>query len=292
MGSISKSFSLLLIVLILAMSSLIMAKPAFAQTPTPTPTPPVPEFTVQLVGPPYTVPTTYSLNQSSGQIVAQIGYTNEYSNIVVTIKNQANTSNYNIQIKDHNANINWGDLYTTEGGGTYPMQSPDSNYTSISISIEEVGLAGMQIDIQVQAMDGYVYNADPYSLYGNYTFSGETSAWSPTQTVTIPANVPLSPTPSPSTLTPTPTATPTATPKSTLTSVSSEFNSSLLLITTIALVVIAFLLAIIIFLLLYMRKRRITLSQTNITPTHLKLAQSNSPKKPLFYFGFEFGVKC
>jgi hypothetical protein len=222
-----------------------MAKPAFAQTPSPTPipTPSVPQFTVQLVGPPYTVPTTYSLNQSSGQIVAQIGYTNEYSNIVVTIENQAYTSNYNIQIKNHNQTDNWGDLYTTEGGGTYPMQSPDSNYTSISITIWELGLAGRQIDIQVQAMYGYVYNANPFSINANYTFSGETSAWSPTQTVTIPANVPLSPTPAPSSSTQTPTSK----------SVSSAFYASLLLI---ALVVIAFLLAIIIFLLLYMRKQK------------------------------------
>src|SRR5208283_4947534 len=84
MSGISKSFSLLLI-LILAVSSLTIKKPAFAQFPTPS----VPEFTVQLVGPSVDVPTTYSLNQSSGQIVAQIGYTNEYSNIVITIKNQA-----------------------------------------------------------------------------------------------------------------------------------------------------------------------------------------------------------
>ena len=47
----AKSFSMLLIV-ILAFSSLIMAKPAFAQTPTPStiPTPSVPEFTVKFVG--------------------------------------------------------------------------------------------------------------------------------------------------------------------------------------------------------------------------------------------------
>ncbi len=247
----------MLLVLVLAVSSLIMAKPAFAQTPTPTPipTPSVPQFTVQLVGPSVDVPTTYSLNQSSGQIVAQIGYTNEYSNIVVTIKNQAYTSNYNIQIKDHNQTDNWGDLYTTAGGGTYPLQSPDSNYTGISISIEEVGLAGRQIDIQVQAMYGTVVNTKPPSISGaiapNYIFEGETSDWSPTQTVTIPANIPLSPTPAPSSSTSTLTPTPTPT----LTSVSSASYASLLLITTIAFVVIAFLLAIIIFLLLYMRKR-------------------------------------
>jgi hypothetical protein len=80
MDNISKSFSLLLIVLLVA-SSLILAKPAFAQTPTPTPsstpTPSVPVFTVQPVGPPIIVNTTYYLDPNTGKIVAQIGYTNE-----------------------------------------------------------------------------------------------------------------------------------------------------------------------------------------------------------------------
>jgi len=248
MSKNGKTFALLLIVL-LATSTLIIAKPAFAQTPTPTPTPTpsVPQFTVQLVGPPYTVPTTYSLNQSTGQIVAQIGYTNEYSDIVITIKNQPYASYYNVQIKTNQID-NWMDLYSVEGGGTYPGQSTDSNYTNISISIEEVGLAGTQTDIQVQAMYGYIYNANPYSIYANYTFYGTTSAWSPTQTVTIPANVPLSPTPAPSS-SPSP-LTPTETPTSTATS--SSLISFLLITSTI---VIAILLAVIIALLLLMRKR-------------------------------------
>lgn len=255
MRNISKSFSLLLI-LALALSSLIIPKSAFAQTPTPssgsTQTPSVATFTLQLVGPSYTMPTTYSLNQSSGQIVAQIGYTNEYSNIVVTVENQAYANFYNIQIKDHDQTDDWADLYTTADGGNYPMQSPDSNYTSISISIEEEGLAGRQIDIQVQAMDGNVVNTvNPYSpnsaLNPQYAFEGETSGWSKTETVIVPANTPLSSTP---TLT---SSTSTLTPTSTLTSVSSASYASLLLI---ALVVIAFLLAVIIFLLLYMRRRK------------------------------------
>lgn len=62
-----------------------------------------------------------------------------------------------------------------------------------------------------------------------FGFIGETSDWSNTQTITIPANTPLS---------------------------STSANSSLYLITTIALVVIAILLVVIIFLLLYVRKRK------------------------------------
>ncbi len=244
MGSISKSFPLLLIVL-LAASSLILAKPAFAQT---IPTPSVPTFTVQLVGPPYTVPTTYSLNQSSGQIMANIGYSNEYNAVVVTVKNQPfdaayGTLYYNIRVKEQNE-TSWGypENQIFYAFDTYPTQSTDFDYTNISIPFN----AGTQEDIQVEAMLGSIgRNA---TLPGApYEFVGVTSAWSNTQTVTIPANIPLSPTPTPS------SSTSTITPTPTLTSVSSAFYASLLLI---ALFVIAFLLAIIIFLLIYMRKRK------------------------------------
>ncbi len=216
----SKSFSSLLIV-ILAIMCLIIAKPAFAQTPTPSsvpiPTPSIPTFTVQPVGPPYTVPTTYSLNQSTGQVVAQIGYTNEFSYVVVTIKNQPFTSYfdsnlaqnilfyYNIQIKNHNES-SWSDIYTADNG--YLTQS-DSDYTNTSIplsNLSEVGIPipeGTQTDIQVEAMIGYVsrvYNPNATSLLDMYPweFTGQTSGWSNTQTVTIPANVPLSSSPAPS----------------------------------------------------------------------------------------------
>ena len=280
MGSISKSFSLLLIVL-LAVSSLIMAKPAFAQTPTttptttfpPIPTPSVPEFTVQLVGPSVNVPTTYSLNQSSGQIVAKIGYTNEYSAVNITIKNQPFTHQvidssgdttyfyYSVRIKPHNED-DWVDVYNLYNG--YTIQS-NSIYTTISISIEGqsdsplTAIAGNQSDIQVEALIGYITGSGDPFIYSPYVFHGSESGWSNTQTLSIPANIPLSPTPAPS------SSTSTVTPTPTLTSVSSAPNASLLLITTIALVVIAFLLAIIIFLLLYIRKRRTAFPQT--TPT-------------------------
>ena len=151
MSNISKSFSLL-IVLVLIISSLIIAKPVFAQVPTPTPIPTssVPSFTLQLVGPPYIQPTTYQLDQSTGQIVANIGYTNEYSDIVVIIKNQPLVFDYNdtygiggagafgfyynIQIKAHNETGGWDDLYNAYAYD-YPLPS-DSDYTNISISIE------------------------------------------------------------------------------------------------------------------------------------------------------------
>ena len=253
-----------------------MAKPVFAQTTspmaTPIPTPAVPTFTVELIGPSYTVPTSYSLNQSSGQIVAQIGYIVEYSNVEVTIKNQPFTPftvspgnvaevYYDIQIKDHNQTDNWAVLYSAED---FPEQSADSDYTNISIPVATGQNGGItipvdtQTDIQIQAMIGYItstfvaYTSTPPYIgdYYDYSFVGQTSSWSATQTVTIPANVPLSPTPAPTFLTPTqtPTSKPTSTP------VNNPSYKSLLLITTIAIVAVAILLAVIVSLLLYMKK--------------------------------------
>ena len=272
MGSINKSFSLLLIVL-LAVSSLIMAKPAFAQ-PVPTPsftgTPPsVPIFTVQLGGPSINVPTTYSLNSNTGQVVAQIGYTNEYSYVVITIKNQPFTPfndsqgnpisfYYNVQINTSNeTGGGWLDIYQAYNG--CPTQSTDSDYTNLSIGIEGqmgvLSLAGFYLHIQVEANIGYIGREVVSSSSGQflgvpYVFVGDTSGWSNTETVTVPANMPLSASPAPA------SSTSTLTPSPTLMSVSSASCASSSLITNIALVVIAILLAIIIFLLLYFRKQK------------------------------------
>lgn len=80
----SKNASLILII-VLAASSLIMAETAGAQTSKPS----VPQFTVQPIGPSYDVPPTYSLDPNTGQFVTQNGYHVEYSYVEITIKNQA-----------------------------------------------------------------------------------------------------------------------------------------------------------------------------------------------------------
>ncbi len=176
MGSISKSFSLLLIVL-LAVSSLIMAKPAFAQNPTPS----VPTFTVQPV----------------------VGNTGKYSYVVVTIKNQPYNSSYgslyyNIQISPHGEN-SWTDLYQLHNQN-FPTQS-DADYTNISIPVEdgqnaEITIGFGQTDIQVQAMLGNIVQEPngTAAMQGlpsyYYSFIGYVSGWSNTQTVTIPVTIP------------------------------------------------------------------------------------------------------
>lgn len=181
MGSISKAFSLLLVVL-LAASILIMVNPALAQSIL---KPSVPEFTVKLIS---------SLPEANK------------SKIELTIKNQPFDNNiyhysfvYNVRIKTNDEN--WTDLYDPEDG--YPTQST-SDYTVLSYVLGEsayypsadyplspsmrVGILPSygQVDFQVQAMIGY----RDRGVYSNgimpYVFKGETSGWSNTQTITIP----------------------------------------------------------------------------------------------------------
>lgn len=249
MVSANKSFSLLLIC-ILAVSMLIMVKPAYSQS---IPTPSVPQFTMQLVGPSYTVPTTYSLDPNTGKIVAKIGYTNPYSNLEIDVKNQPFDSTYdnpyfNVRVKLYNSTGNWVEVYESPYG--FPQQSNGSEYTDVGFPIEGatfVGtIAGSQIDIQVEAMYGY-WGRTSTALGGQGFIAVATSAWSNTQTISIPANTPLSPTATSLS----PTSTPTVTPVN-----SAPSSSTLWLIITIDFVVIAFLLAVIIALILLVRKRK------------------------------------
>jgi hypothetical protein len=252
MNNISKSFALLLTIII-AMSCLtvLMIKPTNAQTPTPS----VPTFTMKLGGNPVRVNTTYSLDSTTGQIVPNVGYTNQFSLLELTVKNQPSYGSlyYNVRVKNHNSTywqvVGWGDMAIN------PKQSADSDQTEISLNIEgswgQPTIVGMQTDVQVQAMlGGFSFENNGFTM-GN-VFSGTTSSWSDIQTISVPSNIPLS---SSSTPIPTSSSSPTSTP--TATSISSSPSTSFLLLTNIiSLIVIAILLAVIIALLLLMRHRK------------------------------------
>jgi hypothetical protein len=175
MSGISKSFLLLLIVL-LAVSSLIMAKPAFAQTPTPTPipipTPSIPEFTVNFVNASYSVTTT---NSYTG-----VNETPQISNnsIEITIKNQPFNYNsltyqiyFNVRTKPHFAD-NWTEIYPLEnltssnnGDGTFSYGeyiSPDSP--------SQTNSAHTIITFPVVPTD--LYGASGYDIQRYYTQQG------------------------------------------------------------------------------------------------------------------------
>ena len=268
MGSLRKSFSLL-VLLICVVSSLIMVKPTFAQS---IPTPSVPEFTLKLVGPPYLLNTTYSLDPNTGQIVANIGYTNPYSALEINVKNQPfvkpfeggyGNLYYNVRIKDHNATDNWVEAYNPNY--FFPTQSNDSDYTNVGGSIEDynfVGsLIGRQIDIQVEAMLGGIFRKS-LAFGSGYEFRGATSGWSNTQTISIPPNTPLTtPTTSPSaSLSPTQNATESPNQSGSERGVLFGLDLEQLAIIILG-VIVAFLLGVVAVLLLKIKSKKKTLVQ-------------------------------
>ena len=105
MGSISKSFALV-VALSIIISSLIMVKPAYAQ---PISKPSMPDFTIEPVGPSFDIPPTYSFNSTSGLFYVNEGYHIEFSTVKIVIRNQPFTNQtnidffyYNVRIRPHN----------------------------------------------------------------------------------------------------------------------------------------------------------------------------------------------
>jgi hypothetical protein len=207
----------------LALSGLVMvgcASAQFVQTPS------VPEFTVELVDSSYDEPTTYFTDPYTGETVTHEGYHVYRQNIELKIKNQPFTPYtetggqnidfyYNIRIKGHFTG-DWIELYNPSDG--FPPQSSGSEYTEFSyiwggdantmMGSKSISLpAGAQVDFQVEAMVGYTSRSGEPPWFP-WTFYGETSGWSSTQTLTIVEF----PTPSPE---PTPSSEPTPTDSNT-----------------------------------------------------------------------------
>jgi hypothetical protein len=175
---------------ILAVISLLIVTPTTAQTK---PTPSAPEFTAALISSP---PESQSVNKT----------------IELSIKNKSSVSFYNVRMKINDGN--WGLLYPNNN--SVPNQS-DGEYTILSYPSEYLGVeyqyhlgykvenqtAGDKIDFQVQAMVGIIHRVlNPNFTHGQYdmypyVFTGVTSDWSNTQTITIPTSSSL-PSPSPS----------------------------------------------------------------------------------------------
>ncbi len=212
MSRIGKAFVLFLTV-IMVMSCLILltVKTASAQSIT---VPSVPQFTVKFADLSYDVPTTTTVNQYNGQTITNQGYHEENRTIQLTIKNQpftsyiqngANISFYfNVREKGAYAQ-NWTTLYNPNY--YFPTQS-NAGYTTLVYLIDQNAppfwddfVNGGIVEFQVQALIGFVhrgYNAsatNPLEMYP-WIFDGQTSNWSNTQTITVPASS-SSPTPGP-----------------------------------------------------------------------------------------------
>jgi len=226
----------LLIIAILAVSSLIMVESAFAQSIT---KPSIPQFTLKYVDLSYDMPPTYGIDPYTGKtVITQDGYHVDNRSLQFTIKNQpftpytdANGTQiglyYNFRVKGaYGTEWNYypfapNGVTTRRYGGLFggnSTESPadlvqsNSEYTTITIQIPDLYNVPMeaQLDVQAQALIGYMVPSD-YMMSGHvYAFTGESSDWSNTQTLTIGES--QTATPSPAT-TPTPTApAPTPTP--------------------------------------------------------------------------------
>lgn len=224
----------LLFLLILTVSSLMMAKPASASIPKPS----IPEFTVKLIDSSYDVPTTTTTDPYTGQQVTHPSSHVESRTLEVIITNVPFTSfivndgsnnwtanfYYNIRYKGH-FEQNWHELYIPidsylpRSSGSKTIFSAKGEYSlteglkmdsDTKVQIRTTFPPDAQIDFQVEAMVGHTHGV--YASSGA-VFEGETSDWSNTQTLTIsdnstPTNSGTSATPNPSVL---PSQNPTAT---------------------------------------------------------------------------------
>jgi hypothetical protein len=216
MAGFNRSFALFLVA-IFATSTLTIVNPVCAQS---TPKPSVPVFSVQYVDNSYDVPQSVSpsTNPYTGEATSTIipGYHVDNKTIELKIMNQPFSSGndqinhlyYNVRIKGHYAQ-NWTTVYNPDNG--FILQDSNAAYTIITnppYSLGEDILRGGQVDFQVEAMIGYV-SRDGGVMFAPWFFDGQTSGWSNTQTLTIPASESArtqSPSVSPTTSTAIPTA--------------------------------------------------------------------------------------
>jgi hypothetical protein len=206
---------IVLVILILSFSSLIVAKPAFAQS---IPNPSVPVFTVKYVDFSYDVPTTYGIDPSTGNnVTIQAGYHVDNRTVEFDIKNQLFTpyidSNgdsiglyYNFRAKGHDENVwvfhpfaqtgqgTWQSTYTSgkyyqSVSPTYPASNTENSTVVIGLDYFDLqdASAGDQVDFQVQALTGHIdpINSGPVAGMGYFSFTGNSSDWSNTQTIAI-----------------------------------------------------------------------------------------------------------
>jgi hypothetical protein len=220
MGKDTKSFSLLLVVM-LGVASLIMVQSAFAQTgQTPNysdyiPTPTVPEFTLNFVQSAYNKTVTdpytgitYQVNNNTIEVTIKnqpfspYNYSWTYRDTTV---NRSTSLGYDVQAKGHYSQ-NWTEVYVS---GYYPTQSNSSDYTVLSLPqgpsvvYQSQGSeiidptfpsgnqipSGSQLDFRVRAIIGGWF-PPVLNSYINLplNFISENSSWSTPQTITIPAS--------------------------------------------------------------------------------------------------------
>jgi Predicted solute binding protein len=244
MGNIRRIWALILIAVIaLSCLTLLTVKPANSQTTT---KPSAPEFTLRYVDNSYDVPptATSTTDPYTGKTVTTTtpGYHVENKSVEITVTNQpfsvysdAEGNNislsYNVRFKGHfGAESDWKEpFYQPIRNGIYGFteQHPQSNFAYTIIAVPSEFKIGDVVDFQVQTLEGYYTPWEPLPVVmGTSQFSGQSSEWSNTQTLTIgEATNSNTPTPTSTAANPTP-ITPTFTATPAPTSTASEINSN------------------------------------------------------------------
>jgi hypothetical protein len=265
-----RTIAALVPILMLTFSSLL-----FLPTCTAYPTPSVPEFSLKFVDASYDVPTTHTIDPYTGQDVTHQGYHVKIINLVMFIGNQPLVYDYkadflfNIQVKGHYEG-NWTQLFVNDN---IPSADYSAPVTSVIVGVlDEDGLYlsgrsvvipnGGQEDFRVMGMIGGYFKAG----FGHTEFSGATSDWSSTGTITIDADAPTVTVASPvpiattpvftSSPNPTVTTSPTVAPSELVSDDSAHLGFDVFEMVIVALlVVIAVLLVFVVF---YLRKRKVS----------------------------------
>lgn len=185
----------LLLIIMLALSSLIIVETTFAQSIT---KPAIPEFTLKYIDHSYDVAATYSIDPYTGQNITHPGYHVENRTIDITIENQPLTSTvngttyqlyYNVRQKG-SFEDNWTETHWTEYDPGSLVPQSNSQNTVISIQTQSYPI-NASLDFQIQALLGGYYQHKPQSPFiAAVTFFGVPAAgeskWSNTQTIIIP----------------------------------------------------------------------------------------------------------
>ena len=206
MNQLNRALTIFIIVSV-ASSCLMLAKPASAQLS-------VPEFTVKYIDHSHDIPPTYGIDQYTGKtVVTQPGDHVDNRTIEITIKNQpftpftdlaGNSINrfYDVRFKGPFGQ-NWTEMFGGErtvwysfdnpvDNYGYPLQDYSSQYTKIIYTLPWNIASEGQMNIQVEALDGYtnrtIIEGHIFMAQVAYTFFGEESGWSETQTITLGAN--------------------------------------------------------------------------------------------------------
>jgi hypothetical protein len=226
---LGKSFTLILIV-ILTSSTISLTGYATAQSIA---TPSSPEFTLKFIDYSYDIPSTYKTDPYTGQTVVDVyGKHIDNRTISIIIKNSdqqfypfTDPSSgrtidifYNIRYKGMYTE-NWTEMYGGKGKmimyymdstlarNGFPTQSYGSQFTTILFPLSDNIPNNIQMQFQVETLEGYAtaYVQDSRILFSivDYDFTGQTSGWSSTHTVTIGQTPNYTPNPTPTQFTPT-----------------------------------------------------------------------------------------